>query len=231
MNLLLLALHFSLASASAMDHTVSTSGQCSREVTPDRASIVFTVEKLNRDVKMATSAATELHEKLRKELKKTNAKDLELTTTEYSVYEKKDFQKNKSVSLGFAARLGVKASTSEVADTSKLIAAAANLGITETGELVSYLSEEKSRDEQKKCLATAAQNAREKADALAKSLGSTLGKTLQINERGANVPGPQPMREMMAFGRMNKMMDSGPTIDAGKQTIHQDVDVTFAIEP
>ena len=233
MNFLLLTFELLLPRAIAVptiEHTVTTNGQCTAEVTPDRASVNFTIEKIEKDVKLAIEKATAAHEKLRAELKKSKVKDLELSTSEYTVYEKKDFQKNKSVSLGFAARLGLKASTSEVGDVSKLIAIGANENITETGEFVSYLSDEKERFEKNKCLETATLRSRDKAEALAKVLGSKLGKPVAIVEGGATQPAPL-MRTMMMADASRKMMDAGPTIEGRKQTITQNVDVTFSIDP
>lgn len=211
------------------DKKVTVSGQCTNEVSPDRGSIVFVVENTTKDVKDAIQKTTQAHEKLRDELKKLKIKDLELSTSEYTVFEKKEWEKDKSVSKGFSARLGVRATTPEISKIGDLIATAAKLGIKETNSLNLHLSEQKLLDEKKKCLDVAAKNAREKADALAKSMNVRIGKVLQIIERGSgSISAPQPMYEtrMMAKG----MNDSSPTIEGQKQTLTQDVEVSFAIE-
>jgi uncharacterized protein YggE len=232
MNIILIFAHFLITPTLGAERLVATSGQCTTEVSPDRASIVFTVEKVEKTAKAAIEKATETYEKLRTELKKTQAKDLELSTDEYTVGEKIDYQRNKNVKLGFAARLGIKASTSNIADISEFIKVAANLGINETGQLVSYLSDAKERVEKKKCLEAATANAKDKATILAQSLGMKVGRPISINERGTSISAP---REMMmtrfaAPQAASSDMAKGPTVDARKQTISQEVEVNFSME-
>jgi uncharacterized protein YggE len=234
MVLVLLACASTLSNAHAADSDkkVTVSGQCTAEVSPDRGSIVFVIENTEKDVKQAISKTTDLHEKLRAEFKRLTIKDLELSTSEYSVYEKKEWEKDKSVSKGFSARLGVKATTPEIAKMGELIAIAARLGVKETNALSTYLSPQKLLDEKKKCLDGAAKDAREKAEALTKSLNARLGRVLQINERGSISSSPmQPMYEARALHK-SMAADAGaaPSIEGQKQTLTQEVDVSFAIE-
>lgn len=214
------------------DKKVTVNGQCTAEVNPDRGSIVFVVDHTEKDVKQAIQKSTELHEKLREEFKRQKIKDLELSTSEYSVFEKKEWEKDRSVSKGFSARLGIRATTPEISKMGELIAIAARLGVKETNALSTYLSDQKLLDEKKKCLDVAAKNAREKAETLVKSLNARLGKVLQISERG-NVsinPPPQPLFEARVMHKSMAADVASPTIEGQKQTLTQEVDVTFAIE-
>jgi uncharacterized protein YggE len=214
---------------SGTDKRVTVSGQCVLETTPDRGAIQFTAEVLHPDAKIAIQKATELHEKLRDELKRTKIKNLELSTSEYSVQERKEWENQKNVSKGFAARLGLRASTSEIAALGEMLTIAARVGIKETSGLSLYLSDSKGLEEKKKCLDLAAKNAKEKADTLAKSLGAKVGPALQIIERsnGATTP-PGPLFE----GAMMKSAaaDTAPTIEGRKLTVSQDIEVTFSLE-
>ncbi|MBS1957981.1 MAG: SIMPL domain-containing protein [Bdellovibrionales bacterium] len=215
------------------DKRVTVSGQCVLETTPDRGSVTFIVETLNADPKIAIQKTTELHEKLRNELKRSKVKDLELSTTEYTVAERKEWENNKNVSKGFFARLGVRATTPEIGNLGDLIAIAARLGVKETTGLSTYLSDQKSLDEKKRCLETAAKNAREKAEALAKSLNTKVGRVLAINERGGGNVSEPPMPMRMESMSMKSMADSNmapPTISGQKLTISQDVEVSFSLE-
>lgn len=214
------------------DKRVTVSGQCVLETTPDRGSIQFTADALNSDPKVAIQKATDLYEKMREEFKRSKVKNLELSTSEYSVNERREWENNKSVSKGFAARMGLKATTTDIAGLGDLIAIAARVGVKESSGLSTYLSEQKSLDEKKKCLETAARNAREKAESLAKSLGAKVGPVLLINERGGSVSGGEPPRPFLERGAMMKSMaaDAGPTVEGQKITINQDVEITFALE-
>lgn len=212
------------------DKIVTVSGQCTVEVTPDRGSVTFVISHTEKDVKQAISKSTELHEKVREEFKRQKIKDLEVSTSEYSVFEKKEWEKDRQVSKGFSSRIGIRATTSEISKLGDLVAIAARLGVKETGALATYLSEQKSLDEKKKCLEVAAKNAREKAEALTKSLNVKLGRAVRIIEQGGNfTPPPQPMYEARMMKTASNS-DAAPSIDGQKQTLNQQVDVSFAIE-
>jgi len=230
MKILLLVLIFSKSVlASEGVNKVTVSGECTLQITPDRGSVIFVASHLEPLAKTAIAKSTELYEKLRVELKKSGVKNLELASTEYSVQERKEWENNKSVSKGFEARLGLKATTTDVAAMGDLMALAAMVGVKETHSMQITLSESKSLEEKKKCLNIAAQNAKEKAETLVKSLGAKLGKVIQIIESGAiQPPSPGPV-----FEKAMMRADAGsgaPMIEGRKQVIHLSVDVTFAIE-
>ncbi len=230
--IILIMLLFAPQAFSEESKKVTVSGQCATEVSPDRGSVNFVAERLEKDASTAIKKATELHEKLRAEFKRLNIKDLELSSSEYTVQERKVWEKNKEVSKGFAARLGLKAITPDIASLGKLMAAAGDLGVTETNNLTTYVSDAKWLDEKKRCLDAAAKNAEEKARALVTSLHAKLGRVFQINER-SNV-GQTPVQPMMMMERaMDKSSRGGspvPTVEGQKQSLIQDVEVVFLIE-
>ncbi len=229
MKILILALIFSKSVlASEVVNKVTVSGECTLETTPDRGSVTFVSSHLEPLAKTAITKSTELYEKLRTELKKTGVKNLELASTEYSVQERKEWENNKAVSKGFEARLGLKATTTDIAAMGDLMALAAKVGVKETHSLQITLSEVKSLEEKKKCLSIAAQNAKEKAETLVKSLGAKLGKVTHIVEGGIAPPAPGPIFEK-AMMRADSSAGA-PVMEGQKQTIHLSVDVTFAIE-
>jgi uncharacterized protein YggE len=85
-------------------------------------------------------------------------------------------------------------------------------------------------EEKKRCLGIAAKNAREKADHLVRSLNGKLGGVQTINEHSITEPRPVPMPRMAAM-KAGAEMAMAPSIEAGKQNFHHEVEVTFAIEP
>ncbi len=230
MKILIAALIFSqTVLAAEFDKKVTVSGQCTLETTPDRGSVTFVSSHLEPLAKTAIFKSTELYEKLRTELKKSSVKNLELASTEYSVQERKEWENNKSVSKGFEARLGLKAITTDIAALGDLMAIAAKVGVKETHSLQIFLSESKALEEKKKCLDIAAKNAKEKAETLVKSLGAKLGRVLLIVEGGTSpqtMPGPVFEKAML---RSSSGGDA-PIVEAQKQIISLNVDVTFEIE-
>jgi len=220
---------FAASAAFAADRTVTVSGECSLEVEADRGSVVLVADYQDKDAKVAIRKATELHEKVRTDLKKAKIKNLELSSVEYSVQEITAWEDNKSVSKGFQCRIGIKAVTSEISALGEILAIAAEDGIRSTSSLQTYLSDSRTLEEKKKCLGIAVKNAREKAEFMVKSLNAKLGPVQTIHERSAQDPRPGPIPRAFAM-RATEAAPPEASIEAGKQSIHHEVDVTFGVE-
>jgi uncharacterized protein YggE len=214
--------------AAASEHQVRVTGECTSESEPDRGSVVLVAEHQAPDAKTAIRRATELHEKVKAELKRAKVKNLELSSVEYTVQEVTAWENNRSVSKGYVCRIGMKAVTTEIGSLGEILAIAGEVGIRNTSALQTYLSDSKMMEEKKKCLEGAAKNAHDKAQHLAKSLGARLGPVIYIEERGAQPSMPRPMmRESFA------MKASAPeaTIEAAKQEVRMEIEAAFSLEP
>jgi uncharacterized protein YggE len=221
-----------LPAQAANERKVSVAGECTLEVEPDRGSVIVVAEHTASDAKAAIRKATEQHEKLRSELKRSKLKGLELSTSEYNVHEQFQWENNRQVSKGFTCRIGLKVVTPEIPALGEVLSLAGDVGIRNTQGLQTYLSDQKMLEEKKKCLEGAAKNAREKAEHLVKTLGGKLGVVLTIQERGSVIPGPMPMvAESMAFADKAMARGAAPTIEGARQNLRLEVDVSFAIEP
>lgn len=221
---------FGAGPAAAADRFVSVSGTCTRTATPDRAAIVVTADFLEPDVRSASKKATESYERVRDAVKRLNLEDLELQTVEYSLNEAKEWQKDRAVSKGFRARIGLRISSSQVQRMGEVIAIAAREGIRDVGALSSYLSEKKMSSEHMACLADASKDARAKAEQLAKALSARVGQALEISEAQAYVPKHSAPIAMTAMGAMADRGAPAPEIEAGKQEISVSVNAKFALE-
>jgi uncharacterized protein len=218
-------------SAPAIDRKVTVSGECNLEVEPDRGSVILVADAQERDAKSAIRKATASHEELKKVLRKSKVKGLELSNVEYTVQEVTAWEDNKQVSKGFLCRIGLRAITSDIAALGEILSIAEDAGIQNTHSLETFLSDPKLLEEKKHCLGIAAKNAREKAEHLAKSLNAKLGPVQFIQERGGGEPrppGPVPPR---MFAMRGAESAPAPTIEAGKQVLHHDVEVTFSLVP
>lgn len=211
--------------------SVSVSGHCVRTVTPDRGALQLTVDVLDRDLKTATKQAALSYERLKQAIEKLSLADLNLTTSEYSVREDRQWENQKQVSKGFRARMGLRVVTSAIDKMGEVIALGAREGVQDVGALQTFLSEEKQLREQMECLKQAAENARAKAEKLASSLGAKVGEVLRVSEQGAGGIEPMPRHEMMMAmdaAPMTKSMPA-PSVAAGTQTLELDVNVSFGL--
>jgi len=207
-------------SSFARDREVSASGSCTKISTPDRGQITLVAEAQDKDLQVAAKRATEQYERASQAIKKLGLEHLDLRTVEYSLNEVREWEKNKMVPKGFKARMGLQVSTSSIQKLGDVIAIAANEKLQDVSGLTTFLSPEKLRLEQFSCLQAASNDAREKAQKLAESLGAKLGEVITV----------RPMMAMADGAMMSKSAVAAPSIDAGQQELHVNVDAVFSLK-
>lgn len=211
---------------------VSVSGQCQKQATPDRGSITLTAQFRDDDLKTAIKKATDAYERVRENVQKLKLDDLELTTSEYQVYQVNEWENNRTVQKGYQARMGLRVVTSSIARIGEVIAAGAKENIRETGQLMTFLSQAKLKSEQEACLEVAAKNAKSRAQKLAEALDARLGAVLSLSENWNSFPQPGPMPMLARAGGMvmDKAEVSAPTVEAGKQELSVTVNASFELK-
>lgn len=215
--------------AHAADRQVTVQGTCLKNTLPDRGSVEFYSESVNMDAEKAIGAATKTYESAREAVKKMNLKNMELSTVENSIQEERTWENNKSTFKGYRSRLGLRVYTSQIERLGEVLQTVSKQGIKNFGSLQSDLSPQKLQTEQESCLEIAIQNAKSKADKMAKAAGARVGKVLALEE-GATVGGPTP-RPMMMSKAMN--FDGGTaaaTVDTKAETLTMNVTVTYSLE-
>ena len=212
------------------ERQVTVSGVCKRSVIPDRGAITVASEFRDPDLKAASRKAQDAYEHTRTQIQKLGLEDLQMRTSEYSVIQVREWEKNKMVSKGFQARMGLEVTSSQVGRMGEVIALAAREGLQDVGNLRSYLSESKLLQEQTACLEEAAKNARTKAEHLASALGVKVGLVVSINENGMpnSLPPQRPMEKMMM--RAEESSRSSPEIETGREDLSVTVQVVFALQ-
>jgi uncharacterized protein YggE len=231
MKVILLTLLIASGAFAKETKLVQVQGTCKIKVTPDQGSILFTAENDSKNQKDAVSKSTKQINELREKIKKFNLKHLELKTTNYNVYPIREYENNRYVDKGMRASLALEVTTSEIMRLGEVMALASELNIKNVGQLQTFLSLDEEEKTYLKCLDIASQNAKVKAQQLAKELDFKLGSVEQIIEGQMSLPTPVPM---MARGMVKSMMamDSAgaPPIEAGTQEFGLTLTVTFGIK-
>jgi uncharacterized protein YggE len=211
-------------------HTVTVEGTCTHQVVPDRASITLTADVVDSDLKSATRQAMDEYEKTREAVKKLGLEDLEIKTSEYSVGENRVWQKDTSVLKGYRARMGLYVATSQIQRLGEVIAIASREDLKDVGTLTSFLSDEKTKQEQLSCLEEAAKDAHTRAEKLAQSLGSKVGVVISITQTASQSPiRPRPMlamRNALVGGEAHP-----PQVEAGEEAVSVQIQAQFALSP
>lgn len=211
---------------------ITATGTCLKKVSQDRASVVLTSNILAGNAGTASKEATKENQKIRDAVLKLNLANATLETTGFNVYEDKQYEKNKYVSKGFRAVIGLSVETSEISRIGEVIATASSLGVKQIDRLSTFVSIEKNKSEYESCLEVAAKNAKDKAIKLAKGVGVKLGKVLRIQEGSA----PQPRSEIMAYSiaaapQMDgEVAKEASVIDARAQDMTVTATLTFSVD-
>ena len=149
---------------------------------------------------------------------------------DYNVNEQKEWEKDRQVSKGHRAQLSLEVSTSDVSRLGEVVAIAVKQGVQETGQLETYLSLQKEKNEYLNCLSIAAKDAQTKAQRLARELGRTVGEAQTIQEGRAEAS-PPVFKMMEAHNMMSaKTASSAPTVDAGTQSFTASIQVSFKLK-
>jgi hypothetical protein len=115
-------------------------------------------------------------------------------------------------------------------EVAEVVAIAVKQGVQETGQLETYLSLQKEKNEYLNCLSIAAKDALTKAQRLARELGRTVGEAQTIQEGRAEAS-PPVFKMMEAHNMMSaKTASSAPTVDAGTQSFTASIQVSFKLK-
>ena len=207
---------------------VQVQGSCQMKVIPDRGTVSFTTENQTKDQQEAVKKTNSQMNDLKEKIQKLKLADSEFKTTNYSVYPVREYEKDHYVDKGTKASMTLEVTTSEIPRLGEAMVEASKAGIQNVGSMVTFLSLEKSQAEYLKCLDIASNDARKKADQLAKKLGFKIGDVLNVIETPAPQSNHFPERAMFAKGAM---MDAAPvSIEAGSQIFSTNILVTFDIQ-
>ena len=229
MRFLLFALFLSTSSFAATSF-VTVTGKCQMKVVPDQASLAFTAEALEKDQQKSVTKITTQMKELTDKIKELKLKGMVLETSNYNVHQQRDWENNKMVDKGYRASVTLTVTSNEISRMGEAMAVGSKVGITNVGSLRRFLSLEKEQAEYLKCLDIAAEDARGKADQLAKKLKARLGDVLEIYERPQmSSPSPVYERTMMAMKGASDAMSSVP-VEAGEQLFSTQIEVKFSLK-
>jgi uncharacterized protein len=182
-------------------------------VVPDEAQMTFGVETRRQTAQAAVSANADAMQKVIAALRQADAR--KIATQWVSVYP---YTSEDGSVQGYVASNSVSA-VSDVADAPALIDAAAAAGANQVSG--PGLSSSNAEALYRQALAKSIDEARAKADVLAKAAGRSLGEITSIVESGAQAPTP-------LYDRADAALSSTPIVP-GEQEISASVSVTFSL--
>ncbi len=206
---------------------VQVQGSCDIKVIPDRGSVSFSAENQSKDQQDAVIKTNKQINSLKERIQKLKLGEIELKTTQYNVFPVREWEKDHYVNKGTKASMTLEVTTSEIQRLGDAMVEASKDRFQNVGSMSTFLSLEKSQSEYLKCLDVASNDARKKAERLAKKLGFEIGDVINVIESPVQAS-PSPVyaqRTMMAKGMMDTVQ-----VDPGTQKFSTTIQVTFSIK-
>jgi uncharacterized protein YggE len=168
-------------------NTVTSQGNGTAPTAPDMAQMSFGVTAQNADAKVALDTASKTAEQIATALKNVGVKAEDIQTANVSLYPQQDYREGQApVILGYQASISVNAKVRDLGAVGDVIAAATNAGATNIGGPTFTLDDDAAAREA--AIADAVDDARTRAEAMAKAAGKSVGAVIAISETGVSVP-------------------------------------------
>ena len=229
-----LALLFGWIDRPDAPRVISVDGQCLATAPKDRTAITLRVTTLDKSaatsMKMATAKIAEITNFLK-------TQDVQMQTTEFNSYERSEWNREleKSVVLGTETTIAVEVSATSIETIEKILTQFAGQEDVYSENLRMYTSAEAMKPVLEDCLATAVENARERANALAAGDGRTAGKMLSVSyNAGTSSIQPRASNFLTASAKMAvadaEAFSAAGSIVAKDTEVSVNVSATFEIK-
>jgi uncharacterized protein YggE len=209
----------SAGGASVQSEGITVNGVGTIKSVPDEAQMSFGVQTEAPTSRDALARNSSQMERVLTALKAAGIADEDIQTQDVSVWPQYDTTGQDTD--GYVARNSVTVTVHELDKAGAVIDAATRAGANEvSGPMLSTSGREKL---EAKALEAAVDNARKKAEALAKAAGVGLGRVTAMVE-GGGTPGPVTLEAARASA------DKAVPIQPGQEEVQATVTITFSIE-
>ncbi len=223
-----LALLFGWIDRPNAPRVISVDGQCLATAPKDRTAITLRVTTLDKSaatsMKMATAKIAEITNFLK-------TQDVQMQTTEFNSYERSEWNREleKSVVLGTETTIAVEVSATSIETIEKILTQFAGQTDVYSENLRMYTSAEAMKPVLEDCLATAVENARERANALAEGDGRTAGKMLSVSYNAGTSSSIQPRASNFLTASAKMAVADAEAFSAAGSIVAKDTEVSVNV--
>lgn len=223
-----LALLFGWIDRPDAPRVISVDGQCLATAPKDRTAITLRVTTLDKSaatsMKMATAKIAEITNFLK-------TQDVQMQTTEFNSYERSEWNREleKSVVLGTETTIAVEVSATSIETIEKILTQFAGQTDVYSENLRMYTSAETMKPVLEDCLATAVENARERANALAAGDGRTAGKMLSVSYNAGTSSSIQPRASNFLTASAKMAVADAEAFSAAGSIVAKDTEVSVNV--
>lgn len=205
---------------------VTVSGEAEAELPPDRAALSVSLVNRHLDLAVAKKENDALVEKLLAVTREFKIPREKVATSYLMITPEYTYDKNQRQFAGYTVSRGLRISMEKLDGYERLLSAVVDAGVDQVGGIEFSLSDREAQLE--KIRIRAVENARARAETLARAAGAKLGPVLGISTVGDSRPmAPMPMFKAM---RADMAESSAAPELPGMLTLRESVSVSFALE-
>lgn len=212
-------------------HTLNVQGMSEFDVAPDLAKLRFRVETMSFTAQDAQNRNRQVAAQVMSALSGAGVREDEIETSDYRVerVQEWDGKLERMVDKGYRVSNAFVVSTKDLSKVGSLLDVAIQAGANSVESISFELSDERQREVKTQALKQAAQNAREKAVALADGSGVSLGKVRSVTENSYVVL-PYARYDVMAMKAESAAAGMPPTpISPGDVRISAQVSLAYEV--
>jgi len=206
--------------------TVTTQGLGETVAPPDTAELTFGSSTIAPDAEEALEAVSATAAAIADAVKGTGVADADIQTADVSVFPEYDYREGRAPRItAYRASTSVRVKVRDLAAVGQAISAASDAGATEINGPAFTLDDD--TEATTEAISRAVENARMRAEAMARAGGKTLGEVRVMSETEVSMP---PIyREARALSELDAA-DSFVPIETGQLDITARVTVVFELK-
>jgi len=207
-------------------NVIEVEGDSEISVEPDQAEVWAGVSVVKLTAEDAQNEANAVINDIIEGLRAEGIADEDIKTERLSLYEERQWENGKSTVVGWRATQTLKIKTTDLTKVGKIVDVAVDNGANQINNINFELSEEKEQEYKKQALAEATNNAKEKAETIADSLGVKLGKIKSVSEAEYYF---RPYAYPMAEVAVEKAVAEAAAIMPGKVDVTAHISLVYNI--
>ena len=207
--------------------TITSDGTYTTSVAPNKVEVTFSIVTNGTTAADAQSKNTDASDKVITALKAKGYKDSDISTAYYNVYPEYNWSSGTNDIIGYTATHQIKVNNSNISAAGSIVDIVVKNGANQVDYIDFGLTPDSENSYRVEALGKASQNARDKAEAIAKGLGLTIKGITSVSEGNVYYP-PYRMDYAMAAesgGGAGKQVSITP----GNVEISATVSVTFEL--
>lgn len=221
-------------------NSISVMGTAEVVSIPDIATFSFSVVETSESVSSAQTTATEKINNILSYLEEAGIQENDIKTTSYNVYPKYEWIQPQCFSeincprgenklVGYEVNQTIRIKVRDTQTAGELLSRIGSFEVSNVSGLNFEVDDEDALKAEARSMAI--EDAKEKAEKLAKDLGVDLGDVLNFNEDvGYQEPIYRSYAESSMYGMGGDAMSASPKIPTGENTVSKTVYITYEIE-